>query len=875
MDLKRHLKDETVSACPPTTAYRLRKAFRRNRLIFSTAAAVTAALLIGIGVSTRQTFVARKAQRETETARRGEETQRREAQQKQIEAEAARRAENAARKAAEYANYISKVGLAAINLDLGNSRTAQEVLLAASPEYRNWEWSHLVEKAWPSEIALANRNIKTIPPFSSVAEYWRGATPRVIVNLAIQNSRRVNATALQKNGRQILTSPNNGEIQVWDGRTGKRIKVINVNEGLLLALSLNQEETLIAAGHTRGGISLLDAETGVKRWVYRSPTRKPVDSVWFSPDGHYLLAGYFGSNIDVLDVKTGGKITLFDGHAKVTRFTERSKELTSLQFLEESNNIISASTDGSVRIWNPESGSEIAPTQFARDIGNKGISIQTINPANSREVATGGHDGIVYIWDRITGQKTHSLGQGLGEISHLLFSRDGSCLFVVEKDQMIRVLDRSGHELASFRSAHEFFIVELNQDNGRILTTSRSGRSRIWAPVQMDRSPSTPLGRAHSDAVIQAKFSRDGNQFVTASFDTTVKVWNRSSQRLISTFQGHTNEVFKADFSPDRRTVASVSILGEYRISDTVSGRELFHQASISDRFFKSIVGLRNGMRGIFLEYTAGFSPSPFSPSSPTSKLVVPSNRGMIVRHGLDGEELFSLPGSANVGWPVISPTGKLVAVMTDESDVIRVWDLNSGELKYTLTGHQGKTFWAAFSNDSKRIVTGSMDGTAIIWDADTGNQLVTLRGQNGFVSIARFDPDGNRIVTAANDTKSIVWNTMNGEILSTLTGPEQRITNVEFNPDPDIDRVMTTAADNTVRVWDPSGPDAHELLLITREARLTCATWSPDGRAILTGWGDGVVQLYETVPIDDLAQVTNPSEMASKIQQWRMSRHD
>jgi serine/threonine protein kinase len=75
-DLRRHLNNEPVAARPPSTVYRLQKAFRRNKLVFTAAIAVTMALLLGFGVSTWQAFVARKAQRETESARTAERQQR-------------------------------------------------------------------------------------------------------------------------------------------------------------------------------------------------------------------------------------------------------------------------------------------------------------------------------------------------------------------------------------------------------------------------------------------------------------------------------------------------------------------------------------------------------------------------------------------------------------------------------------------------------------------------------------------------------------------------------------------------------------------------------------------------------------------------------
>src|SRR5205823_10327120 len=48
------LNDETVQACPPSTWYRFRKFARRNRVALVTAALVSAALLLGMVVSTWQ-----------------------------------------------------------------------------------------------------------------------------------------------------------------------------------------------------------------------------------------------------------------------------------------------------------------------------------------------------------------------------------------------------------------------------------------------------------------------------------------------------------------------------------------------------------------------------------------------------------------------------------------------------------------------------------------------------------------------------------------------------------------------------------------------------------------------------------------------------
>jgi tetratricopeptide (TPR) repeat protein len=61
-DLKRHLNNEPVVARPPTAAYKFQKAFRRNKLVFSAAAAVAVALVLGVIVSAWQVVRAKRAE---------------------------------------------------------------------------------------------------------------------------------------------------------------------------------------------------------------------------------------------------------------------------------------------------------------------------------------------------------------------------------------------------------------------------------------------------------------------------------------------------------------------------------------------------------------------------------------------------------------------------------------------------------------------------------------------------------------------------------------------------------------------------------------------------------------------------------------------
>jgi serine/threonine protein kinase len=75
-DVERYLRRDVVLARPPSTAYKLRKFVRRNRVVVLAAAAVAAALLVGTGIATWQAVRATAAEYQSSNAKTQAETDR-------------------------------------------------------------------------------------------------------------------------------------------------------------------------------------------------------------------------------------------------------------------------------------------------------------------------------------------------------------------------------------------------------------------------------------------------------------------------------------------------------------------------------------------------------------------------------------------------------------------------------------------------------------------------------------------------------------------------------------------------------------------------------------------------------------------------------
>jgi cytoskeletal protein RodZ len=118
---------------------------------------------------------------------------------------------------------------------------------------------------------------------------------------------------------------------------------------------------------------------------------------------------------------------------------------------------------------------------------------------------------------------------------------------------------------------------------------------------------------------------------------------------------------------------------------------------------------------------------------------------------------------------------------------------------------HQNSVSTAVFSPDGKTFVTASADKTAKVWNASSGQLLFTLTGHEAEVWSAVYSPDGKTIVTTSNDNTAKLWNASNGQLLFTLTGHEAEVWSAVYSPDGKT--IVTASWDKTAKIWHILSP--------------------------------------------------------------------
>ena len=115
------------------------------------------------------------------------------------------------------------------------------------------------------------------------------------------------------------------------------------------------------------------------------------------------------------------------------------------------------------------------------------------------------------------------------------------------------------------------------------------------------------------------------------------------------------------------------------------------------------------------------------------------------------------------------------------------------------------------------------------------------LEGHADAVNSAAFSPDGQRIITTSADGTARVWNAASGQQVAQLGG-HAAVNSAAFSPDGQ--RILTAGRDNIARVWNAAGGQQMATLKGHID-QVNSAAFSPDGQRIVTTSDDKTARIW------------------------------
>jgi WD40 repeat protein/DNA-binding SARP family transcriptional activator len=634
------------------------------------------------------------------------------------------------------------------------------------------------------------------------------------------------------------------------------------------------------------GSVLPEAEEALHQAVIASRialTREDLGgTVDWSPEGVFLTEGPENTGrIDLRDEATGDSVRSWEGH--------EDSDVNDVQFSEDGSILATAGDDGSLNMWDPDSGDLISSVH-----GPAGAVGQSFDADGSLVAATWPEDGTIRVADVATGDVVRTIEMDIFPFESAL-SPDGTRLVVAGPDtDRLPVFDvRTGEVVAELEDTPSVNTVSWSPDGRWIATGDVDSSVRVWNAAT-GALEERLLG--HTGIVISVDWSPDSRRIVSGGTDGTARVWELELHPTDQTVevvgrqvhllaaQGTQSGVYAA-FSPDARWVITGDVgIAAVKIWD------------LSGQGDAEVVNIRTDPALVDAAYL------------PDGRIVASYDRGSvgIWNEDRDAEEPVAILGPAGgsdrpVFQAAPSPNGELVAMVRDLSPVVSVWNVETGTLAFDYDARDDGITAVDWSPDGRYLAVSEFAGRLLMLDAEDGGRptVVGSEPEPHQIRALTFSPDGRTIATASfnqeiPDTHHVsIWDWKAGEVVRTLdvsassltydgsgdrlaigsydgavqirnasTGEVERsfragsvtVMNVVFSPDGEL--LATGGEDATIRVFDLRADPGPRLLALRGHASVVSGLdFSPEGKELASASPDEVVRVW-ALDLDELVSL-------------------
>jgi WD40 repeat protein/serine/threonine protein kinase len=839
-DVERYLHDEPVEACPPSAGYRLRKFARKHRAGLVIAAAFVALLVLAAAVSAWLAVRALAAEREAVGARDLA------SERAVAEAEARQQAETtlvdmyttsgiAAGDQGEFARAALWFANAARRAKGDPERQRVNAIRARTWGRRALTPLHAVvvaDGSWPGGLVFhpGGRYLIT----KTVIDGRTRDVSNTLWDLEAERSlpfpgglESVSAAAWAPDGRAIAVGGPDGDVIVagFPGG-GEAARIRFPGRVRLLTYSADGRYLAVAGGNSARVWDVRAGAFATPELVHPAA----VTTLAFHPEGRYLATGCQDERARLFAVpgESGKPLWPPVPHIQAVSLAVWDPWFCSPPvFVEGGRGLI---TYGGKRVftWRAvETGAEVrtlSSPELAERIGATELS------PDGRYLAVFGIQlpPVIRLFEVATGRPIGPVLEHKNTVFGATFSPDSRMLLTGSTDNTIRLWAvPGGAALARPLDLHRPVRLVAFAPGGRALATQDGDLVRLWAlpeeGVPMVRVPLDGKGSFAALSPDGALTISSGLSFIPSRGLRSTRAVHVATGRPAGPALRPGGLIVGAAFSPDGLSVATLAARDgqekegqEVQVWDWASGRRRWRAALPSEPR-----GLSYRPDGRRLAVLCGGGEALVFDTA--------DGREALRWRAHDAEPAHHWINNGEVGY---SPDGRSVLTWGMGNDV-RVWEADTGRLRYPPLRHKDKCHDLQFSPDGQSMALASYDGSVRVRNLGTGTVLAELPAHPDNVYSARFSPDGRLLVTACRDRTVRVWDWRAGRLVCPPFEHAMDATAATFTPDGRW--VLSVSVDGTARAWDwRTGKPVTPPLRIDGEPESVAVT--PDGKHAVVG---------------------------------------
>ena len=523
----------------------------------------------------------------------------------------------------------------------------------------------------------------------------------------------ITAIALSPDNTKLATGGEDWVVRLWDVSTGKYLNGLKGHPGAVNAVTFSPDGKILASAGSR--LRLWDAETGELLHADHKDLGS-IDRLVFSPDGKILAgAGGWDRAVHLWDVNTRTLQKTPKGHpGEIQDIAFSSDSGTLVSAGADAMRLWDVSTGTELKSL-PTPQDKI-PQPVPRI-----LKLEALNQAylprrrdhvysarfseDATQLISVSRDGSLHLWDVETGlyQASFSLGAHSDLIGVLAFSEDGKYLTSNDGfEERIRVWNAENatqHAILTPGQGDVFNpISELTVSSGiqKIAGRELQGTIQIWDAETVEHLSSIPTDRMMRS--LGLVLSPDGKFLAAGDIiaRNKIKLWQTEPGAHLFTLEDHISPVTVYAFSPDSKLFVSGAQDSTTILWEVKTGKRLANLMGYTKKSIRA-----------------------FAFSADGKTLASASGNQILLWDVNTREQINNFDAVTDIEALAFSPDGKTLA-SGDEDGRIQVWNLvPHPQIQTTFSGHQGSVHVLMFSPDGKTLASGSADGTILVWNLE------------------------------------------------------------------------------------------------------------------------------------------------------------
>lgn len=327
----------------------------------------------------------------------------------------------------------------------------------------------------------------------------------------------VTSAAFSSDGQYLLTGSWDNTAKLWSARL--LIETLKMDQNVYRNLDANysRDGKWIVTTDETGNVIIHDARTG------------EVVSDWTVPDTGLEAASFDPQNSQ--RVVTGGDngqviVWILGQDEPVLVIDAHDGRVASAVFDPDGRTILSASEDGTARVWNAENGSQLLVLEDDYDVNDARFS------DDGSRIATSNSGNTARIWDAGTGEELLQLTGHTDYVLAAIFSHDGNYVFTGSYDNTIRKWDaNTGEELLTL-AGHTGRVedLDISPDDTLLVSGSADTTVKVWDLITNNELYTY---RGNNETTNSVAFNSEGSRVLTASSDETTKEFTIDYEELL------------------------------------------------------------------------------------------------------------------------------------------------------------------------------------------------------------------------------------------------------------------------------------------------------------------------------------------------------